>query len=352
MALLFMEGWDAYSDQDELIEHPYILYTTVSSLYTEISTLTPYSHGRSLKLRDSSRPVGCSFLSNSSGDTVYGGFGYRKQRFSANNEDNFTLLGTDNSLKIGITTKIGGFISVYRGSGTEIAASSSPDTMPFLIWNYIQFRFKLHDSTGTVEVWLNGQKVIDDTGLDTLEGASATLGGVRFNADSTINDYSWYDDIYIGDTSGSDMTNLATGQCRVETVWPNANGATNDFISYTSGVSNYANVDDGSVSDGDTTYNYSSTVTDKDLYQTAALAGNVGNIYAVQSQARMRKVDAGDRTVNSIIRSNTSESDGAVRGCSSDYTRVYHTSENDPNGGVNWTETTANNAQIGLEINS
>ena len=213
-------------------------------------------------------------------------------------------------------------------------------------WNYLVLKVFIDNTTGTLEFWRNGTKDLDLTGQDTRD-TGTSIGAFRFHAP---NGGTWdYDDIYIGDNSGSDMTDQV-GEVHIEMVLPNADGNRNNFTRVGGGTNNYEAVDDGTTSDGDTTYLYSSTATNGELFGHAALTGNVDTIYAVNVAARVRKEDAGNRSINLIARSSATESDSGQKGMNTYYTWQSAFFENDPNGGGAWTESAVNAAEFGLEI--
>jgi hypothetical protein len=157
------------------------------------------------------------------------------------------------------------------------------------------------------------------------------------------------DDVYILDDAGSDNTDLL-GDCRVETVFPNAAGNEADFTRVGGGSANWEAVDDGLTPDHDTTYNESALATDRDLYGFAPLVGDVDTVYGVDAKMLVRKADAGFREVRAIARSNVTEVEGTVTTLSLDWKFVHHLMENDPDGGTDWDAAAVNAAEFGLDL--
>lgn len=201
-------------------------------------------------------------------------------------------------------------------------------------------------ATGTVEVWVDGVKKIDLSSVQTRNVSGENVSLIELVAAS--GGHVW-DDCYFLDTTGTDQT-TRIGDPIIETVIPDANGTTNNFTA-SPAVSNYLNVDEATTDD-DTTYNHSSTATDKELYGMSALEGNIGTIYAVMARSNVRKVDAGTRLIKNVARSSATEVDGTEYSIGAAYGFRDHIYENDPNGGGAWTESSVNAAEFGIKITS
>ncbi len=210
---------------------------------------------------------------------------------------------------------------------------------------YIELDVTIHDTTGTYDVVVDGVSKMSNTGVDTRNGSTTTVDNVNFqtrsDADMRI------DDLYVLDDAGSDNTGLL-GDCRVETVFPDADGNEVDFTALSG--ANWTQVDDGLTPDDDSTYNHSATATDRDLYGFSALSGDIDTIFGVQASMLVRKEEAGFREVRVIGRSNVTEVESGNKTLGVNYTYKSHIFENDPDGGVNWDEAAVNAAQFGLDL--
>ena len=245
---------------------------------------------------------------------------------------------------ITIRPEAGGELAIDRGS-TEIAVTSGLGLLAAQ-WYYLELKVFIHDSTGTVELWIDGNKVINETALDTKNGTPNTINRVWLLGNTGDMNF---DDFYILDDSGTDATDRL-GDSRVETVVPDADGATNNFTPVGAGTTNADRVDDGLTPDDDTTYVHSSTATDKDLYGFEALAGSIDTVFGVQVTLYARKEETGERTVRTVARSGTTEVESGDFYLGPQYRYVSNMYENDPNGGGNWNEAAVNAAQFGIKI--
>ena len=213
------------------------------------------------------------------------------------------------------------------------------------VWYYIELKATI-SNTGSYEVKVDGAQVLFDASVDTLQSGTALINNI-FLVGHSVMDPNW-DDIYFLDTVGSDNTDFL-GDCRVETVFPDALGNENDFTA-SPAVDQHLNVDDGSSPDDDTTYNHSATATDRELYGFAALTGNIGTIFGVDAKMLVRKEDAGFREIRVIARSNVTEVESANLTLGIDYHLKHNIFENDPDGGGDWDEASVNAAQFGIDL--
>lgn len=233
----------------------------------------------------------------------------------------------------------GNFLTVTSGGttlGTATVALSAN------IWYHIQIKVKVDPTTGTVEVRVDGNTtpVITVTGANTRQGSNSSTNRIEF-----LNFGTSSDDFMILDTTGG-FNNDFPGDCKITTVVPTGNGATNNFTP--SAGANWQNVKENP-QDDDTTYNSDSTVGDIDLYAFAAIS-TTGAIIAVRNNMTYRKDDAGVRQIASICRSGVTNFVGGTKTASSNYKTDTETYETDPNTGVAWTQTNLNNAQFGAKV--
>jgi hypothetical protein len=261
------------------------------------------------------------------------------------NADVFSFYDTGGvTEQIVLRTTAAGELAVDR-SATQLGITSGLGLLTD-VWYYLEIDITFGDATaGSVEVFINDSSVLSLTSIDTRATAGENCGSVGLKANSSSPRV--FDDLYILDDQGTDQT-TRIGPCFVETVFPDANGTTNNFTP--SAGSNYQNVDEGDSPDGDTTYNSSSTVTHKDLYGHAALTGSIDTVYAVMPRSYVRVSEAGGRGVKNVARSNVTEVDGTERFIDQSYVYVDEVYENDPNGGGAWTESSVNAAEFGIKI--
>lgn len=339
MALLFMEGFDDVSTVAELQELPYVVANGAG-----INLTTGRSgSGNAVQLANAVEDLHFTLYATS-GTTYYMGFAMYVNADHGSSASAFMYTAsTAGTQEITLRQNTNGTISVLRGASTVLGTGTETTTVD--AWTHIVLKIFINNSTGTVELWVNGTKDLDLTSQDTLAGATANIDRVSFQGGSSY--LIDIDDIYVGDTTGTDMTDQQ-GDCTVEMLLPSGAGNSAQFTA-SPAVANYLNCDEADPDD-DTTYNHSATATHKDTYAMGNLTGNVDTVHAVKVRCRVRKEDAGNRLVNTVLRNSATEADSGQLGVSLAYRYIEDTQENDPNGGGNWTESTVNTIEAGLEI--
>lgn len=338
MALLWMEGWEGFANATDVKKR----YTLDGTGGMTIVT------GRNTGLTRNSAFKMTSSFSYFFSRVVMGNdsfvFGTALNLSdSLANQDLVVFATGNNTEQLVLRVNISGELFIDRAA-TNLGSTTSLGLIA-TTWYYIEVVATMTDgATGTVEVWVNGVKEIDLSSVQTRNVSGENISLIEFVGGST---QPTWDDTYFLDTTGADQT-TRIGDPIIETVIPDANGTTNNFTA-SPAVSNYLNVDEATTDD-DTTYNHSSTATDKELYGMSALEGNIGTIYAVMVRNAARKVDAGTRLVKNVARSSATEVDGTEQSVGANYNFRDHIYENDPNGGGAWTESSVNAAEFGIKI--
>jgi hypothetical protein len=240
-----------------------------------------------------------------------------------------------------------GSLSVFNGSAT-LLGTTAPSVLPTptSVFNYVEVKVLHHASAGTVDIHVNGASVLALTGKATAPSGTAQSTKVSISRVLPSANNSWVvDDFYICDTSGG-TANTFLGDVRVECVFPDGAGTTANLTP--SAGSNYQNVDDNPGND-DTDYNSSSTVTDKDTFNYAALASTLGSVVAVAVNTRDRKDDAGTRTHSHLSRLSGTEDVGTAFSPTTSYS-IHQTIFHSKPGGGAWTITDVNNAEFGYKL--
>lgn len=228
-----------------------------------------------------------------------------------------------------------------RGDGTILATGTT--VLQADVWYYIEVKVTINNSTGAVEVRLNGSgsAELSASGVDTQQSSNAYITKTKH---MNRTDYRW-DDIYICDDQGSDNNDFL-GDCGVDGFIANAAGDSTQWTPSTG--SNYQNVDE-TQPDDDSTYNYSSTAAQLDLYNIPA-ANIAGTIFGIQLSNYMRKDDAGARTVKNAIKIGSTTDYGSNESLADSYL-YYHTIwENNPDDAAAWEDADIDSLQIGAEI--
>lgn len=236
-----------------------------------------------------------------------------------------------------------GVLRVYGAStGVVLGAAAAALATGPLVWNFVEIEVELHDSTGAAGVWVNGQKVIDLSNVDTKGQSAADITEFAFLAPVPgPGSPGIVDDLYV--TNGTRL-----GECRVVTLRPSADTADADWTPST-GVDHFAVVDETSVN-GDTDYAASANAGDLELYNLGDLGFTPAGVFAVQCKICARKDDATTREVRTKIRSNGATNDGATVALTSSYAYYSDILETDPDTSAAWTAAAVDALEVGQEV--
>lgn len=239
-------------------------------------------------------------------------------------------VGSDGSLTIG-----------RQDTTTNALATSAAGVIIVGVWNFIEIELVIHDTTGSFKVWVNGAQVISVTNVDTKGQASATADNFRFFPSSNVSGQD-LDDLYICSTASR------LGECRVETIRPNADTAQKDWTPST-GTNNSALVDE-TTSNGDTDYVSSSTVGHIDLYDMSDLSAVPATVLAVQTVVTAKKDDVGTREIRSKVKSGATTGNGATKTLAGSHATYRDIFVNNPATSAPFTGAEVQSVQVGIEV--
>lgn len=293
--------------------------------------------------------VGFAFQGNN-------GLSFEHDGGSGNNTGHFSFMsdaGTTVHLTLTLTGGITPTIKVYRGTvgGTLLATGTVPTWITGQ-WYYCEFQATLSDTVGVITVKLNGATVINLTGQDTKNGGTKTVfDSFQFNHNWTVNSGvdMYYDDVYVTNGAGS-ANNGFLGDITVETLLPNGDGATNQFLgSDGNSVSNYALVNEAGAP-VTTSYVEDGTTTERDLYAYGDLATASGPVYGVQVASYAQASASGARNLKNAVRSGTTVATSTTKPLVTTYLPALSIQEVDPSTSAAWDIAGINAAQFGVEV--
>lgn len=211
-----------------------------------------------------------------------------------------------------------GSMSLWRG-GSHVGGSSAI-TPPGLIhantWTHVGLDIQFSDTSANVTLWLNSKPRMTLTAVPTAVNANgaAMFAIVRSGGSPADEPVSYFDDIYINDTSGS-RNNGFDGDIQGLAFLPNAAGQyTQMSIGGTSpAATNYQSVNE-TAPDGDTTYVSALTNGLKDTYGVGPLPADVIQIVSVTTAINAKTDTSGlgaGATIAPIIGDGASISTGA-----------------------------------------
>lgn len=256
--------------------------------------------------------------------------------------------GSTAQIEIRVNTDL--TVSVTR-NGTTLGTSAT--TLTTGDWAYIELKVKIDNTTGTVELKINGVTRIGPlTSQDTQNTGNASASALVVGSDRLS---MRFDDLYVLNSTDSGVTgapnNDFLGDVRVEALFPNGNGNYSQFLgSDANSTDNYLLVDETAPND-DTDYVESSAIGDKDTYTMTNLTTVVGTVYGVQTVPNAKKDDAGTRQFKSQLRSGGVDSEGAAQALSTSYAFYLDIFQADSSGNQ-WTISTINSVEAGVKVHA
>lgn len=247
-----------------------------------------------------------------------------------------------------------GSLTVYRNDGASNTSlgTTAPDVIRVSDAYYVEMKTTIHNSTGTVDVWVNGVNVLSLTGQDTQNGSSSSVRTLWMGNEAGNGNTEWdIDDLYTFDSVAGEVDDVL-GPVRVE--WLKADGIgthTGDFTNV-GGASEWQSVRDVSGPDDDTTYITSATVG----HQHTSTMGNTslpaGTIYGVQALIHARVTDAGFRGIKPLFVQGGSDYLGTEQYPGTSYRYLHEVFETDPDTSAAWDIAGVNSVQLGVEVTS
>lgn len=241
------------------------------------------------------------------------------------------------TLHLRLEISAGGNLLIRRGTSTILGTGTA--TISTGVWNYLEMKWFIHDSTGTFELRINDDPTpdLDLSSQDTLNGGTAQVTSIELNGNNNDCDY---DDLYIDDAAFH-------GDVYVETISADGVGSDADFTPFVG--ANWQEVDE-LPTDNDTTYNESSTVSDRDRFTHTDLPADTDVVLGVQVGIWTKKDVAGPRDMRTLAYDGVTEGEGASQSPGTDYSWLYDMFEDHPTGAAAWTESEVNAGQFGYKV--
>lgn len=284
------------------------------------------------------------------------GFAMRRATNSGYNNNLLVLLDTTSNVQMGVKTNSDGTFSIFRTSHANILGTST-FALTGNTWVYIELKWKISDSISSGDVVLYA----DGTAILTLAGASDTKNTANAYAThfclfsntpavtspDTITCY--IDDLYLADLTGS-YNNAALGSVRVCTLFPSGDGNSSQLTGSDGNSTNNSLLVDETSPNDDTDYVEHATASNKDLYAFGDLPGTISTVYGFATNIIAKKSDAGAKTAAPVVRSNSTDYDGATVTLSTGYVAYQEIHETDPNTASPATPAAVNSMQFGFKV--
>ena len=239
-----------------------------------------------------------------------------------------------------------GFMSVKRG--TTLLATATTNPLVAANWYYVEAKVVIHDTTGSVEVRVDGTTVTFDVPLTAVDTRNAGTGVVdRVDVRGSLSPYTYYDDLYICDDSGSAPHNDFLGDIKIENLMVQTGNGSNVGLTPSTGTDHGALVDE--VPPNTTDYNGGSSVGLKDTYNLPSMVGT-GAILGIQTNLYVAKSDAGARSVCPVVRTGGADYDGTSKTLLTTFKYHTHVWEKNPGTLAAWTSADINALEAGMKV--
>jgi hypothetical protein len=263
--------------------------------------------------------------------------------------NNFLRINSDSGATNHLTLAVGGTahatlpnaLILYRGTtaGTAIITSAA-NVVASSVWAFIELQVKMHDTTGTATLKVNGVTVGSPFTGDTKNGGTKTVWDyIQFLGVSALTVR--IDDLY--------LDNAATywGDVTVDTLYPNGNGDASAWVgSDADSTNNYLLVDEvGAPVTSD--YVNTPTAGAQDLYALTDLTGTKA-VLAVQHCTYALKTDSAARSIKLLNRRSATNA-SAAQALTTAFAGYHWIQTTDPETAAAWTVADVNALQSGVE---
>lgn len=276
-----------------------------------------------------------------------GGFAYNPASFpSGAGIQIFAVLGTNGSVyQDSIVLNSDGSLSACRGGDTTyvVLNTTSGGLISLSSWYDIGYEIVINDTTGTFNLFVNNNRVLNLTSQDTLNSGS-TIDTIRIGGRGTSTTGSgsaWlYDDVFVCDNA------TYIGARRAKTL--RASGDVAQGFTRSSGSTNYTLINEATA-DGDTSY-VQGGLSALDRYDFDNLGLNPSSIDMVNAIAFVESTDVYARRLALNVKSGATSSDGTDFALGTSYAKLTRLMTTDPNTGSAWTASAIDALQGGPKV--
>lgn len=266
--------------------------------------------------------LGVAFYATSSSATMM------SIRFSESATDHVTI----------VANTLAGTIEARRGSqtGTLLGSGGSITTNR---WYFLGIKVTVNDSTGIVQVYLDGAEIFNLTSQDTKNGGTTgEIDTLYFNAQSS---YVYFDDIKVRDDA-------IPGVGGINVYLPAGDGG--DVAWTGSAGSDWECVDEAPATYTDYISTDAATTGTKSTFTHPAMAAAAYDSIDCVCAAAVVKLDAsGSGNARAIVESNGSYGNGETVALSTSTKYLHSFQTVNPDGGGAWTKATVGTAEPGVE---
>ncbi len=342
MALQWLDGFESYG---------------VTNGNTAIGALNKYTNSLGTLTVRAGRLTGHSLSGNSSvvmttpaftaNDTWIVGFAYYYIKTTNIEEPVFQLID-GSTVQSSVNLQPNGELQARKSSGGTSLGFTTGARIRAGVWNYIEIKIKVHASTGTVDIKVNGVSVMSVTGKNTDQAASSQATKVAL-CGATSTNQSTFDDFYVCDKGGSD-NNTFLGPQKVTTIFATGDHGTNQWTP-NSGSNHYDRVNENP-HDTNTSYVSDAATLPGDIEEwdyadtgseITAIKGIMVNTVFENDLVTLHHL------INHVKSNGTTSDDAGNSGQNGTYITSSYLLEDDPHTAALWTKTNLDAALFGVK---
>lgn len=280
MALLFMDGFDSTTTREGLYDNGWDSLSGSIGVSFGTSPHGDYAPRGSLRHQGGGGEIARKYLPTNPNVVIAGFHWWNYDQYSMPDSTGWSTWG---NIERGLVDlkQGGGFqfrltageyasndypVRVWNGNNTFLGAGSTKILNQ--VWYHIAFKVKLHETEGTVDVYVDGVREIALTGVRTINTANAWCDdfAVQIQRQHNSSRYGYIDNLYIFDDSGT-TCNEVLPQARIISVVPNSDDIVADW------TGTFEDVNETSANDGNTSYITASNVGDESRFNFVSVDG-------------------------------------------------------------------------------
>lgn len=343
MSLLFWDSFDHYATADRLEK-----YTSVSEVFGGTVAIGAFGRFGTNGMRISPwQGWRCRIRGPVSGspDVVTAGFAYQMSIVASGSMPCFGFMDGATT-QVYLLAQADGSLALYGGG--SLLGTTPPGTFKPGGHYYVELQVTIDNVAGAAELRVNEETIINVSGVDTQVSGAAQVTQFQFGGDGSASLVQYFDDFYVLDDAGAQCNDFL-GDIHLYLLMPEGAGAHADWTPLVG--ANWQEVDDNPP-DGDTTYNATNTVTDRDSFEMEDMPGGwSGTIQAVGVAINSRRDDAVAHELEPSVRSGGTDYDGAAELITDSYSFYnLYAWELDPDTAAAWLVAGVNAMECGYEL--
>lgn len=351
MALKWLDGFESYGTV--VGNNPKGLFNKYTSNFasddTSYTLQTGRGGGKAIRIAGSTTINTPVFTAQ---DTWTIGFGLFHDRL-ASSQPVILIVKDSTTAQCSVALSVTGELQFYRGSasaGGTLLFTTSGAKIRCGVWQYIEVKVKINNTTGTIDIHVNGVSVLSQTSVNTRNGAANQATNFALQSSPAAADHTTFDDFYVCDNQGSNNTTFL-GPQKVTIIFPTGDHGTNQWTTSGAGTTHADRVKENP-HDASTTYVTDTVSGNTEEWDYADSGSEITSIKGIMLNTVFETDSAGAFSVKAHASSGGTVSDDAgTAGTNGTYKNPSpFLLETDPNTSALWTKTNLDAAIFGVKV--